>query len=169
MKKTDALRTGYQIAVHNPAYLLKPWTWIYFFIRMATSSYWNHWAGIVESERGPLVMEMRGRGRKRGIRKTPLDIWLSRRPDRKIDIVPINLSPLQKARIQMTCRIGYDYSSLMIWQPLYIVFGRWLEPKFLEKMPYMTCSELWARLLLIPEAHRRSPGDLARYFDLKRK
>ncbi len=155
------LRTGYQIAVHNPAYLHKPGSWMYAGIRMATGSYWNHWAGIVVSDRGPLVVEMRGRGRKRGIRKTSLIIWLFRHPDRKYEILPVECTPEQIERM-VTCKgIGYDFWSLLIWQPLYIIFGVWLEPKFLRSKPYHTCSEFYATLLEKPNAHRMSPGDMA--------
>lgn len=155
------MQTGYQIAVHNPAYLLRPSSYMFFFIRLATGSYWNHWAGIEVKEGKVLVMEMRGRGKKRGIRKTSYHIWLARHKDRIFEILPYNPTSKQLKAIDSCKNIGYDFWSLLIWQPLFIISGMWLEPRKMQQLPYKTCSELWAHLLDLPYSYRMSPADMA--------
>jgi hypothetical protein len=158
------MKTGYQIAVHNPAYLSRPGTWVYSIIRKATQSHWNHWAGVWVREDGEVfVVEMRGGGKRSARRITRFAIWLSRNPDRVFEV----LAAPQVSRQELDQHSGaYDYFSLVIRHPVFRLTGKWVGR---EQDRARTCSEYWGRVHKVPFAYRVSPGDLAILFGATKK
>ncbi len=158
--RTDNFKTGWQIAVHNPAYWGRPGTWMYWLIRWATRSHWNHWAGIWVREDGQVyVVEMRGGGRRRARRITAWEIWRQRSPDRVFEVLECRRH-LTRQDLDKYLG-GYDYLSLVVRHPIHRLTGIWLGGKHDKAL---TCSEYWARVLGLPQAHRLAPTDLAREF-----
>ena len=157
------MKTGDQIASHNPFRWNQPDTYLPWLIRLATGSFWNHWLGIWIREDGVIfIVEMQRGNKKRARRITRLEIWQQRRPDRIYEVLP----GIHCTREQMDQFIGgYDYISLLIRQPVCLLTGFWIGGK--SDRSY-TCSEYWARVLGIPDAYRLSPKDMAAIFGASR-
>jgi len=165
--ETKDFRTGWQIAVHNPAYWSRPLTWVYWIIRLATSSHWNHWAGIHVDEQGVVrVVEMRGGGKRRARRSTRWEIWLERSPDRVYEVLPCDPATVITREDLDAWNGGYDYLSLVLWHPLYRLTGWWAGPTYDKPR---TCSEYWALVHLLAEAYKKAPTDMAQHFKASRK
>lgn len=160
------MRTGDQIASHNPLRWDQPDSYLPAIIRAASGSFWNHWLGVWvrETDGVVFIVEMQKGGKKRARRITRFSIWQARKPDRIYEVLP---SGKTVTRAQIDAFIGgYDLVTLFVRQPWYLLTGWWLGG--INDRAY-TCSELWARILGLPNAHRLSPKDMAFLFGASKK
>jgi hypothetical protein len=160
----QAVVTGTQIASHNPFRWYMHDTYLPWCIRVATQSFWNHWLGIWVREDGVVfIVEMQAGNKKTARRITRFEIWEQRRPDRVYEILP----GIACTKEEIDAFIGgYDYWSLIFRYPLYLVSGWWIGKKGDDGC--YVCSEYWARVLNLPNAHRLAPRDMARIFGASR-
>ena len=143
-------------------------------IKKATKSEVNH-AGLIVKLAGEFyVIE----AERRGIQLTPIDekkynylkpgnkeYWILR-PKFKLDIDAITTLALEAERGK------YDFISLIVWQPLLLITGRWFGKKNRGDNVFY-CSEFVAWIYnkiysLFPEWYEMNPKDLKTEYDISK-
>jgi hypothetical protein len=129
-------------------------------IRAATHSKFNHTALFLEIEGQPFIMD----AQKDGVNLRPFAEWqedydysylVHRREELSKDIV--NLKAFVVRAMSKSGNTRYDYSSLIIKQPLELIFKKWhVRPHEDERM---YCSEFVMWCYGAPECYRMSPQD----------
>lgn len=123
----------YKIVVHNPFCWHKPMSWIAWIIRKATGSHWNHAALLISDYVYEAQTEV--------VRHT-FDEWMAIAPDREYQLIPVfksyetkeyatfvntSLASFQiRQRAEAQLGKKYNYINTCIWQPIYLLTGRWI-------------------------------------------
>jgi hypothetical protein len=127
----------------------------------ATKADVSHTAIYVEIWGQPCVID----SQKDGTNIRPFEEWVKEYNydftiSRKIEINEIDIAKKALTKVGFT---GYDFESLLIRQPLKILFGTWRNKK--NEGERMYCSEFVAWVHSIPNYTRLSPKDVKEYCD----
>lgn len=129
-------------------------------IRLFTKSEWSHTALFIEIWGQPYIID----AQKNGINVKEFNEWVKeygykyevRRSPKLIDEHTFSLKAMSKSGVTL-----YDFESLIIRQPLYLITRKWEEKKSEDERMY--CSEYVAWCHDVPEWFSMSPQDLYEY------
>lgn len=151
------MKTGYVIFVHNYLSLFKPASWLSYAIRLFTRTQWNHAAIVLTVGTDILIVEAKGKG----VVATHFDIWLQK--DRKYSIREPRYMPDDiERKIASSLGKEYDFVSLLFYQVILRITGKWIGSTGMEAQHKLYCSELVADCFNMPNAESLSTGELER-------
>lgn len=146
-----------------PILVRNEWEWcipfsslLYVLVRWATSSQYNHVVMAWNTSRGLLIVESKGIG----VVATELSLWHNSRK-RTLEVLPVSC-PAEK----LIPHIGkkYDRMSFCLYYLVWLLTGRWIGRKGDKAASMLTCSELVAMALALPEPYLWMPKDLHHYY-----
>ena len=128
-------------------------------IRWATGSDWSHTAIFVEMWGQPYIIE----AQRRGVYPKHYDVWMKRYGYYyKVHRSPIVPDPVIFSKIAMSASgTQYDFWSLLVRQPIRLIFGRWRKKQNESHKFY--CSEFAAWCHDITRYEKFTPDDLHSY------
>lgn len=129
-------------------------------IKLFTKSRFNHTAMVVEIWGVICIIDSQNDGTN--IRT--FEQW-KKKYNYKYEVTTLNLSDqekreMSKKALSMVGVTKYDFVSLLIWQPMYILFGKWHGKKNASANKRMYCSEFVAWVLGLDRYWALSPQDV---------
>jgi len=143
-------------------------SWISKTIRLVTKSRVSHNALAIRIEKELFIID----AQRRGVNVTSFNQWHKKYKYNFYIYRPINFSPpLEKERIYQKAieSIGikkYDFISLLIWQPIYLLTGVWNRTNQKRQKNRFYCSEFIAYCFEIPDGYKMSPEMLKEYLKI---
>lgn len=134
-------------------------------IRFFTSSTYSHASILLDNENRTYVIE----AQKKGIHIMTYENWIDKYNYSYITFTPTTiLRPESRKQIHESIWMyvgvrNYDFASLLIHQPLYIITGKWIGRRDKRAQKRLTCSEFIALVLDIPKNWKKTPEDLYQY------
>lgn len=157
-------RTGHLISTYSPFVWYKPHRWLSAGIRAFTGSKWGHSAALIDLWGEWYVIEM-----DPSPRITPFEKW--KQTDKVMQVSEFKF--LYNDKLWASLALGkqdggtkYDYFSLFIYQPIYILTGQWIGRKSNKADTRLYCSEyialIWNKMFAnaFPEWWTTTPRDL---------
>jgi len=134
-------------------------------IKAFTKSKYNHTATVLEIYGRLYVID----SQKDGTNIRPLTDWL-KKYKYSFDVTKAHFNKRKKEEYSRKAlsKAGvtkYDYVSLLLWQPIYIVTGKWHGKKEESAQKKMYCSEYIGWLHDVPNYWEKSPQDIFRFFE----
>lgn len=130
-------------------------------IMWATNGEVSHTALVVENWGYTYVID----AQKEGIYPMPLEDWLTKYGYDEIEVArpikDIDTKAFSVKAHSYVGKTGYDFVTLLIRHPWYILTGKWFKEEMKSK--YMTCSEYVAKVFNIKFAFKQTPQDLLEY------
>lgn len=158
--------------VHNPVRALQPITWLGAIIQWFTRKKWkdgnimkvpNHAVIFVHFRQISLVIHAQA-----WLKVEKMEVWAAK-ADRQVMV----FDPVQQLGmddftwLMEQANLLYDLLNLALWQPIYLVFGRWIGPTGTRQEKAWVCSEIVSRLLNRPRFWEDSPATLGSCPELK--
>ncbi len=146
-----------------PILVRNEWEWsipfssfLYMLVRWITSSHYNHVVMAWNTGKGVLIVESKGIG----VVVTELSLWHN---SRKRTLEPL---PVSCQAENLLPHIGkkYDRMSFCLYYLVLLLSGRWIGRKGDQAAKRLTCSELVAMALSLPEPYLWMPKDLHHYY-----
>jgi len=151
---------GTLIKVHRYWRWYQPVSYLSVLIRLFTKSYWNHTAvGVVlgDTRLVHCVLD----ANQNGVVLEPWDIWVKKYGSKKYEITPSNKEINESDLLKYVGR-GYDFLSVFIWQPIYILTGKWLGKTGIDASDKTYCTEIYSFVHGLKDPERITTGDLER-------
>jgi hypothetical protein len=153
------------IDVHTamPVLVRNEWEWripfsslLYILVRWITRSHYNHVVLAWNTGKGMLIVESKGIG----VVATELQLWHNSRK-RTLQLLPVSC-PAES----FIPHIGkkYDRMSFCLYYLVLLLTGRWIGTKGDKAAKMLTCSELVAMALSLPEPYLWMPKDLHHFY-----
>ncbi len=160
------LNSGPDELIHMDVIFCSRDTWLSKQIRRFTRSKFSHVAILLKYDKGTFIVD----SQRNGTNIKEFSVWMR---EYKYDITVVrpdytllDYSPHDTLkRIHEVMGVtGYDFRSLLITQPLYLLTGQWLGRKNERALKRMYCSEFVAYCHFRPKFWKYSPGKLYDYF-----
>lgn len=153
--KSVALRSGDILSCRSRSWLAKAIQWF-------TKSRFNHTALVIEIWDTLFVID----SQKDGTNLRPLTEWLKKYKYTFEVHRPKDFTTEHRERaVSKVGHTPYDFSSLLIYQPWYILTGKWKGRKKAKAAERLYCSEFVAWVFNIPEWWKMSPQALYELLD----
>lgn len=139
------LQAGDVINMFTPFSFKKPFSWLSFLIRKISKSTWSHSAVVIDIWGRTFICEALATG----IVVCPIEEWGE---EAVVNVsrakVPVDKKEFSSRAMSYVGHTGYDYSSLLWYQLLYQITGRWMGHTPASKKTTATfyCSEFAAWL-----------------------
>ena len=148
---------GTLIKVHRYWRWYQPISYLSVLIRLFTKSYWNHTAVGVVLNGHDWVLD----ANQNGVVLDPWDVWINKYGVKKYAITPSNKEIETGALLKYVGR-PYDFLSVFIWQPIYILTGKWLGKTGIDASEKTYCTEIYSFVHGLKDPERITTGDLER-------
>ena len=133
-------------------------------IQLFTKSRINHTAMVIELYGKKYIID----SQRDGTNPRPIEEWLNKfsyqfsvhRPVQDIDI-----DAVQERALSMSGHSPYDFASLLIYQPIYILFGKWKGRREEKAERRMYCSEFVAWVYEYEKWWKLSPAEFKSQMD----
>jgi hypothetical protein len=136
--------------------------WLPRLIQWFTKSRINHTALVVNVLGELFIID----SQKDGTNLRPIEQWEKKYNYKYIVHRPIAFSPHQLQRaIHKIGSTSYDFASLFLWQPLYIITGKWHGKSKGKAENRMYCSEYVAWVFMFPGWWKLSPQAVFEYMN----
>lgn len=146
----------FKILVHNPFNWKNPISVTYWLIRVITRGFYNHEAICIKLEDNYWVIQ----AVRTGVTITEYNTWLTQ-GNRQTYYIPVNPERYNLQQVKKTAleQIGkkYDYMSLLVYLPLFIITKRWFGRTGQRSHRRLYCYELVSYILGEPDSYDVEP------------
>jgi len=147
---------GCFIAVHRYHEWTEPLSNVSAAIRLFDNSFWNHTAiALIRADGTIMVME----SNSKGVVWMPFTHWAERYGNKIWQIYP-PLKPLELEDYTRFLGRGYDYKSLLLWQPIYKTTGQWLGQRDIDGTGRTYCTEIFSYANELDRPYLLATGDI---------